>query len=157
MAIQDVVIDTADDVLETTIYEVDEANGQGDIASGSIGQGDRLDGTALEGSTILAVNVMRYEDPENDDLVEFGVGTDGSESVLNVDVLSTREHDGSGFVDTDMGPRTEDGVSVDLLDFYNEGADSGTMIDADVVNPAADHDAIVSAEILTSPDYGLLL
>jgi hypothetical protein len=108
----------------------------GDILTGSTGGAGLLSGTPLEGlqgdGALLSANTLRADDSSSSNTAQAGVGTDLTQSLLNVDAASDRSTSESNhIVDTDFGPQASgSGVSADLA-----GADqdsSGALVDVDI-------------------------
>src|SRR5262249_27163747 len=79
-----------------------------------------------------SANSLRGDDSSTSSLLQTGVGSDLTKSLLNVDAASDRSTSESNhIVDTDVGPQTTgSGVQADLLGANRDS--SGALVDADV-------------------------
>jgi hypothetical protein len=126
----------------------------GDIVSGGAGGGGLLAGTPLAGlagdGALASANILRADDSSSSSSAQAGVGTDLTQSLLNVDAASERDTSESNhIVDTDVGPQTGgSGVQVDAAGAERDS--SGALVDGDV----GQHDgpSLVDANALTAAD-----
>jgi hypothetical protein len=111
-------------------------NGIGDdVATGSVGGGELLSGTPLEGiqgdGALISANLLRADDSSPASLAQAGVGTDQSQGLIDLTAAGNHNEPASGnLVDSNVGPSSS-GSSIDA-DLLGAGPDaSDSLVDAD--------------------------
>jgi hypothetical protein len=120
------------------------------LVSGSAGGGGLLAGTPLQSDgTAISANVLSEGNSSSSDLAQAGVGTDLSQSLIDVDAASDRgTSESNQIIGTDIGPQSGDsGIVADAM---SDRGSSGSLIDAD----AGQHQgpSLIDANVATAAD-----